>query len=519
MPNQPSPLADYNTFTLNQPLQEAVQREGAAWAVDRIARAGAIAGSIEARDHAARTDRHPPVLHRHDAAGRRIDQVERDPSWHWLVNQTVALDLHGITTRAGLPPAHAARAAMVLAWAETSLPTICPISANYAMVPALATGPEVQRAWTGPLTQMDPAKLRFAAASMTERQGGSDIRETTTRAERQADGTYLLTGQKWFVTCPWADVLLVLARAPDGLTCFLAESGHPGYRIERLKDKLGWHGLGVGEVELHDLPAVRVGEEGRGVGTIMRMITFTRLDVMLENAAVLRAGVVRAIHHTRQRRVLGRYLTDHALMRNVLADLALESEAATLAAMRIAGSYDQPQSQLGRIALTLMKYWLSKRATQHAAEAMECLGGNGYVEASGMPRLLRDAAVGSIWEGSGNVAALDVLRAVRTDPRSLQELLDECNHARGGNRHLDAWITTTTDLVTAWASGEDPEWDARMVVEHLALMFQASLMVRFSPNDLADAFCAARLGQRALAYGGLVRGAPVDRILERAVPG
>jgi len=518
MHNQPAPLPDHNLYEINLPLREAVAREGASWAADRIGGIGAVAGSWEARDHAARSDRHPPVLHRYDGQGNRIDHVERDPSWHWLVDQTAAFDLHGITTRPGLPPAHAARAAMVLAWGELSLPTICPISANYAMVPALAPSPELQQAWIGPLTATAPSQLRFAAASMTERQGGSDIRETETRAERQADGTYLLTGNKWFVTCPWADVLLVLARAPEGLTCFLAESHHPGYRIERLKHKLGWHGLGVGEVELQALPAVRVGDEGRGVGTIMRMISYTRLDVMLENAAVLRTGVVRALHHARQRLVLGKKLTDHSLMRNVLADLALESEAATMTAMRIARSYDQPGSKFGRVALTLMKYWLSKRAAQHTAEALECLGGNGYVEASGMPRLLRDSVIGSVWEGSGNVAAVDVLRAVRTDPEALEEFLGECRSARGGNRHLDHWMDTTLAHLTAWTASDDAEWDARTMAERLALMLEGALMVRFSPNTIADTFCAARLGDRALAYGGLPSSSPCGEILERALP-
>ncbi len=516
--NQAPPLTDYDAFAVNVPLQEAAARAGADWALGRLHGIGAVVGSAEAMDHAIRSDDNRPVLERYDGLGDRVDKVRRDPSWHWLVDRTVDYDLHGMTFRADNPPAHAARAAMVLLWGELSMPTICPVSANYAIMPALALNPQLHARWAPALLATDRKELKFAAASMTERQGGSDIRGTTTVAHPQADGSYSITGQKWFVTCPWGDIVLVLARAPGGLSCFVVESSHPGYRIERLKEKLGWHALGVGEVELHGVPGYLIGEEGRGVGVIMRMISFTRLDVMLENAAVLRVGTMRAVHNARHRRVLGEMLIDHAAMRNVLADLALESEAATAGAMHVAASFDRPDSRLSRIALTLMKYWLSKRAAGHAAEALECLGGNGYVEASGMPRLLRDSVVGSVWEGSGNVAALDILRALRSDPESVEQFLAECTEARGGNLLLDRSIDALQAEIAGLADNGDPEWGARLLAERMALTFQASVLMRFAPNAVSDAFCAGRLGKQGLAYGTLPPSVDVDSLLERALP-
>ncbi|MEP6867199.1 MAG: acyl-CoA dehydrogenase family protein [Novosphingobium sp.] len=516
--NQAPEQGSYNAFARNLPLQEAFGRLDAGSLQGRIESVGDVAGSEEARYHAECTDRTPPILHRYDQWGNRVDKVERSASWHWLVDKTIEFDLHAMTTRPENKAAHAARAAMVMTWGEVSLPTICPQSANYSIVPALAKDPVLSRQWIPQLVTMDRSQLVLAAASLTERQGGSDVRQTSTVAQRQQDGTYLLNGLKWFVTCPWAEVMLVLARAPDGLTSFVVDSRQEGFRIERLKDKLGWHGLGVGEVELRDVQAQRLGDEGRGVGTIMQMITYTRLDVMLEGVASLRTGVVRSIHHARHRSVLGKTLDQHPLMQNVLADLALESEAATQAAMCIAEAYDRPGSQYQRIALSLMKYWITKRAAPHAAEALECLGGNGYVEASGMPRLLRDSVVGSVWEGSGNVAALDVLRAVRTSSEAVEEFCALCNMARGGDRLLDAWLDATFVEMRMWSTSEYAEWDARMMAERLALAFQASLLVRHAPAAVADAFCKARLDLRGLAYGGLARGADCGAILERAFP-
>ncbi len=516
--NQPPALEDYDAYTWNQALQEAVRRAGADVAAARLHALGAIAGSGEGRYHAARSDAHPPVLHRYDGIGARVDGIECDPSWDWLVDRTIEHDLHGLPFREDIAVPHAARAALILVWGELDLPTICPISGNFAMVQALGADPALKAMWAERLLTQDRSRLLFGAAAMTERQGGSDVRDTRSIAVEQQDGTYLLSGQKWFVTCPWADLVLILAMATAGLTCFLAESSHAGFRIERLKHKLGWHGLGVGEVELHELPARRLGEEGRGVAAIMRMIAFTRLDVLLENVASMRLGVLRAVHHARHRCVLGRPLATHPLMRNVLADLALEAEAATAGAMRVAASYDSGETAFGRLALPILKYWVAKRAAPHAAEAMECLGGDGFVEASGMPRLLRNSVVGSIWEGSGNVAALDVLRAVRRDGAAFDAFAAECRLAAGADTRLDGYMSATLDAVPGWAASDDAEYAARAIVERLALTLQASLLVRHAPDAVADAFCAGRLGDRTLPFGGLPGAVDVDATLARVIP-
>lgn len=516
--NQPPEQGDFNAFGVNVPLQEALFNNGAGAAEGTCRKIGRIVGSQEARDHAGATERFPPVLHRYDRFGNRIDQVERHSSWHWLVEQTVAFDLHGMAHRPGAQNAHAARAAMVMTWGELSLPTICPVSANYAMYPALSVQPEIKERWADRLLAKSPQDIWFAAASMTERQGGSDVSDTRTQAVEQMDGTYLLTGLKWFVTCPWAEVALVLGRTTEGLTTFILETCQPGFRIERLKDKLGWHPLGVGEVELREAVAHRVGEEGRGVAAIMGMIAFTRLDVMLEAAASMRFGVTRALHHCRHRRVQGRSLADHSAMRNVLTDLALESEAATVGSMRVARCYDQGEQELGRLLLTLSKYWMTKRAAGHAAEVLECFGGNGYVEASDMPRHLRDAVLGSIWEGSGNVAALDVLRTARKLPVAFDAFLAECEKARGGNKAYDHALDRLRSEIGAILSSGDPEWGVRQFAEHLALVHQANCLIQCAPNAVSDAFCAARLGARGLAYGTLADQTATNLILSRVLP-
>jgi putative acyl-CoA dehydrogenase len=516
--NQPPAMPEHDAYVWNTALEEAVVRLGASSAEDRLHALGAIVGSWEAHDHAVRSDRHPPKLHRYDAAGERIDRVERDPSWHWLVDRTFEHDLHALPYRSGVPAAHATRAALVMLWAELDLPSVCPSSGNFAMVQALSADSELSRAWAGRLTTLDRSQLMFAAASMTERQGGSDVRNTCTVAVPQADGSYLLSGRKWFVTCPWADLVLVLANAPDGLTCFLTESRHAGFRIERLKEKLGWRALGVGEVELRELPAHRLGEEGRGVAAIMRMIAFTRLDVLLENVAAMRRGVVHAVHYARHRSIRGRPLLEQPLMASVLADLALETEAATVGAMTVAGSYDTGHAEFGRLALSLLKYWVTKRAASHAAEALECTGGNGYVEGSGMPRLLRDSVLGSIWEGSGNVLALDVLRTVRRDPGAFEAFAERCRSASGANRTLDRFRAETLDSVPAWAASENAEASARGMVERLALLLQASLLACHAPARIADTFCMARLEHPGLAWGASCAFVDVGFLVERVMP-
>ena len=354
---------------------------------------------------------------------------------------------------------------------------------------------------------------------MTERQGGSDVRANITRAEPAGDGAYELHGHKWFCSYPPCDVFLVLAQAPGGLSCFLLERG-PGMEFQRLKDKLGTRSLPSSEVEFHAARGRLVGEEGRGVPAIIRMVNHTRLDCLLGAATGMRRGVVESIHHARHRATFGATLVDQPAMQNVLADLAIESEAATAAALRVARAYDSAsEGAFRRFATAVMKYWVCKRAAPHAAEALECLGGNGFVEDSGLPLLYRDAPLNSIWEGSGNVAALDVLRAMVKEPEGLPAFLAECELARGADRRLDAQLERLRSNAAAVFESAEPQFSARRVVEDLAVTLQASLLVRFAPPAVADAFCAARLGREGgRVYGTLPAGVDAAAIVDRALP-
>jgi putative acyl-CoA dehydrogenase len=355
--------------------------------------------------------------------------------------------------------------------------------------------------------------------AMTERQGGSDVRANITRAEPTGDGTYEIHGHKWFCSYPPCDVFLVLAQAPGGLSCVLIERG-PGMEFQRLKDKLGTRSLPSSEVEFRGIRGRLVGEEGRGVPAIIKMVNHTRLDCLLGATTGLRRGTLEAVHHARHRSAFGKLLVDQPAMRNVLADLAVESEAATVSAMRVARSYDEPSAvAFRRFATAVMKYWVCKRAPGHAAEALECLGGNGFVEDSGMPLLYRDAPLNSIWEGSGNVAALDVLRAMVKEPEALPAFLAECELARGADPRLDAHLDHVRDSAPAAFSRQEPQFEARRVVEDLAVALQGSLLVRHAPPAIADAFCATRLaGEGGRVYGTLPPGVDAGTIIERALP-
>ena len=363
---------------------------------------------------------------------------------------------------------------------------------------------------------------------MTERQGGSDVRANITRAEPLGDGAYELHGHKWFCSYPPCDVFLVLAQAPAGLSCFLVKRG-PGMEFQRLKDKLGTRSLPSSEVEFRGIHGQLIGEEGRGVPAIIRMVNHTRLDCLLGSTTGMRRAVLEAIHHTRHRSTFGSVLADHPAMQNVLADLAIESEAATVTAMRVAASYDAvEQAAFRRFATAVMKYWVCKRGTPHAAEALECFGGNGYVEESGMPLLLRDSPLNSIWEGSGNVAALDVLRALVKEPQGLPAFLAECELARGTDGRFDRHLQRVRDFTQSVFGGDgdsaedrlhDSQFQARRLVEDLALTLQGSLVLRHCPPAVADAFCASRLGgEGGRVYGTLPRGVDAEAIIERALP-
>ena len=516
--NQAPPLQPYNVFDADVPVREALEREGGSWGVDRLRDAGELAGSAEALEHSERCERNEPVLRTHDRCGNRVDEVDLDPSWHWLLRQAVEREIHSLPWRDPQPGAHTVRAALMYTWSQVNSGVMCPVSMTYSIVPALRENPDAAAEWEPRLIRPDYESGALAGMAMTEKQGGSDVRSNTTRAEPQSDGTYEITGHKWFCSYPPCDVFLTLAQTSEGLSCFLIEGRDPGFRIQRLKDKLGTRSLPSSEVEFHGVRGRLVGGEGRGVPTIIRMVNHTRLDCLIGSAAGMRWGVVQAVHHARHRSAFGAELIEQPAMRNVLADLALESEAATATAMRIARAYDESNGSFRRFATAVSKYWVCKRAPAHAGEALECLGGNGYVEESSMPRLLRDSPLNSIWEGSGNVAALDVLRALFEEPEGLPAFLEEVGLAAGGDSRLDAHVEDVKASVAGL--GDDAAWHARRLVEDLGLALQASLLVRHAPAAVADAFCASRLAGpdgSGRAFGTLPGGVDAGPILDRAL--
>jgi putative acyl-CoA dehydrogenase len=517
--NQAPPLEPVNLFEVDVALQEALEREGGGWGADRVREAGAVAGSTEAREHSRRAEHNLPILRTHDRYGSRIDQVELDPSWHWLLRGAVEREIHSLPWREPRPGGHVVRAALFMQWGNANDGVMCPVSMTYAAVAALrGAAPELAAEWEPRLTKPDYETGALAGMAMTERQGGSDVRANITRADPLGDGAYELHGHKWFCSYPPCDVFLVLAQAPGGLSCFLVERG-AGMEFQRLKDKLGTRSLPSSEVEFRGARGRLIGEEGRGVPAIIRMVNHTRLDCLLGATTGLRRGTLEAIHHARHRSAFGKLLIEQPAMRNVLADLAVESEAATVSAMRVARAYDEDELAFRRFATAVMKYWVCKRAPGHAAEALECLGGNGFVEDSGMPLLYRDAPLNSIWEGSGNVAALDVLRAMVKEPEGLPAFLAECELAAGAEPRLDAHLARAREHAEAAFAGEDPQFLARRVVEDLAVALQASLLVRHAPAAVADAFCATRLaGQGGRVYGTLPAGVDAGAIIERALP-
>ena len=528
--NQPPPLADYDVFAADRALGDAVRREGAEWAIDRLHTVGRIAGG-EAIAWGVQANKHVPELRAFDRYGHRVDEVEYHPAWHMLMRAGVEQGLHASPWREAKPGAHVARAAAFFVMAQAEAGFGCPISMTYSAVPALRSTPSLSKLWEPRLTSLhyDPRNRPAAdkqgalcGMAMTEKQGGSDVRANTTRATNQGDH-WELTGHKWFCSAPMCDVFLTLAQTERGLSCFLVPRWRPdgvknAMHIQRLKDKLGNRSNASSEIEYDGAWAELVGEEGRGVPTIIEMVSHTRLDCCIGAAAGMRLGVAQALHHASHRAAFGKRLVDHALMQNVLADLALESEAATATMARLARAYDEAQGnadarRFARLATAVCKYWLCKRAPVHAAEALECFGGNGYVEEAPMARLYREAPLNGIWEGSGNVICLDVLRAMQKDPPAVQLFFDECLQARGEKRIERAVAELGREL------GEiaDIEGRARRVVERMALTLQASLMVRHAPRALADAFLASRLdGDRGLAFGTLPRGTAIDPILERA---
>lgn len=531
--NQVPPLHDHNPAAAPV-LIEALIREGGRWGIDEVTELGAVAGGQTAQRWGDLADRNRPVLHTHDRYGNRIDEIEYDPAYHELMRTAVAHGLHAAPWADERPGAHVVRAAKMSVW--TPEPGhVCPISMTYAVVPALRHNRELAALYEPLLTsrEYDPVlavpatKAGITAGmSMTEKQGGSDVRANTTQAVPVADGTYRLTGHKWFTSAAMCDVFLVLAQAPGGLSCFLLPRILPdGSRnrmlLQRLKNKLGNHANASSEVEYDGAVAWPVGEEGRGVRTIIEMVNLTRLDCTLGSATSMRQGLTRAIHHAQHRKAFGAYLIDQPLMRNVIADLAVEAEAATVLAMRMAGATDaatrgdERQTLLRRIGLAAAKYWVCKRATPHAAEAMECLGGNGYAEDSGMPRLYREAPLMGIWEGSGNVSALDTLRAMATRPECVEVLFDELGTTAGQDRRLDGHVQR---LRSALSDPATAEYRARTIAEDISLALQGSLLVRYGHPAVAEAFLATRVaGDWGGAFGTLPAGLDLAPIIERSL--
>ncbi|WP_189215705.1 MULTISPECIES: acyl-CoA dehydrogenase family protein [Streptomyces] len=533
--NQPPPLGGHDVFSTDRALAEAVERHLAPGLVDEVraelSAFGRTAGSDQVREWGRLANENPPVLRTHDRYGNRIDEVEFHPSWHRLLGKGVSQGLTAAWTR---PGGHVRRAAAFVVWTQVEAGNGCPLSMTHAAVPALRADPDLAAEWEPRLTSMvydwdmRPAARKAGAVfgmGMTEKQGGSDVRANTTAARPLAeDGTYELTGHKWFCSAPMSDGFLVLAQAPGGLTCFLvprvlADGTRNVFRIQRLKDKLGNRSNASAEVEFDGTWARRVGDEGRGVRTIIGMVAATRVDCVLGAAALMRQAVAEAVHHCTYREAFGGKLVDKPLMRNVLADLALESEAATALGMRLAAAYDdgsESERAFLRIAVPAAKYWVTKRCTPVVTEALECLGGNGYVEESGMPRLLRESPLNSIWEGAGNVQALDVLRALRREPQALNAFLREVGLARGADHRLDGAIK---NLLTELADLDGVEARARRLVERMALVLQGSLLVRYAPPEVADAFCGSRLGgDWGTAFGTLPHTLDLASVVARARP-
>ena len=536
--NQPPPLSGRNLFEDNLPLAEALEREGGGWASERASEVGHFWGG-EPMQWGELANERPPVLDRFDRYGERINEVTFDDSWHKLMAAGVRDELHALPWRSSEQGANVARGALFITATQAESGFACPTTMTFAAVPALRAQPELAAEWEPLLTatSYDPASVPAAekgsaicGMAMTEKQGGSDVRANTTTAKPLNGGgpgaEYEIVGHKWFCSAPMSDLFLILAQAPEGISCFampriLPDGSRNKISIERLKEKLGNRSNASSEVEYDGAIARMVGEPGRGVPTIIEMVAHTRLDCVLGGAAGMRTAVAQATWHAAHRAAFGKQLIDQPLMTNVLADLALESEAATVMAMRLARAYDEAEgdaaaSQFKRLATAVSKYYVCQRAPQHAFEAMEVLGGAGYVEESGMPRLYREAPLNSIWEGSGNVIALDVLRALRHEPESLEGFFTELDLAAGADARLDA---ATSRLRSEFENGDELEFRARTVVEQMAIALQGALLVQHGPSAVSDAFCAARLSEnRGLNYGGLPSGVDAATIVARHTP-
>src|SRR5580704_8809155 len=537
--NQPPVLENYNAFVTDVPLKEGVIREGGSWGLERLEKFGGLVGSARVIALGHQANRNPPILRTHDRFGRRIDEVDFHPAWHELMTLGVENETHALPWRTPKPGAHVVRAALEYLYYQQEAGVGCPLTMTFAAVPTLRKQPEIADEWMPRITSTvyDP---RFIPASekrgaligmaMTEKQGGSDVRANTTRARAIGHGgpggEYLLTGHKWFCSAPMNDAFLTLAQTERGLTCFFVPRWRPDgsrnvFAIQRLKDKLGNRSNASSEIEYRDTWARRVGEEGRGIPTIIEMVNHTRLDCVAGSAALMRQAVVQAIHHASHRRAFGQLLIDQPAMQNVLADLAVESEAATALMARLARAYDraatdEQERHFARIATAVGKFWVCKRAPAHVVEALECLGGNGYVEESIMPRLYREAPLNSIWEGLGNVMCLDVLRAIQREPQSLEALRGELASAKGTDSNYDRLLARLEHELTL---SEEIEGRARQIVELLAVALQAAVLLRAGVTAVVDAFLATRVARSGgQIYGTLPVGIDCRALIDRARP-
>ncbi len=526
--NQPPPLVGHDPIAGDAALAEACVRHADRATLDSLAALGRLAGSEQAQEWGRLANENPPRLRTHDRYGNRVDEVEFHPAWHELMRTAFAHGLAGAPWASGSPHAHVRRAVGYLGWTQVEMGHGCPVTVTYAAVPALRAAPELAARYEPGLTGTgysfgltDPAAKPglVAGMGMTEKQGGSDVRANTTRAVAQPDGTYRLTGHKWFTSAPMSDLFLVLAQLDEGVSCFLVPRVLPDgtrnvFRLQRLKDKLGDRSNASSEVEFDGTVGWLVGAPGRGVPAIIEMVNMTRLDCVLGSAATVRAALTQAIHHARHRRAFGALLVDQPLMQNVLADLAVESEAATALAIRLAAAVDAGESAFLRLAGAAAKFWVCKRTPTAVAEALEVLGGNGFVEESGMPRLYRQAPLNSIWEGSGNVIALDVLRAMGRSSASLAAVLAEIEPALGADPRLDAAVKR---LHAELGDPEQLPARARRVASLLALCLQGALLSRHAEPTVADAFCASRLeGDWAPVLGTLPPRSAASALVARA---
>jgi putative acyl-CoA dehydrogenase len=536
--NQPTELVDYNLYAADRALREAVAREGAGAFDGDLHEFGRRVGTAEYLELGQLANRYPPEFEPHDRFGHRVDLVRFHPAYHTLMHTAIAEGLHASPWTEPGPGAHVARAARYYLQAQVEAGHGCPITMTFAAVPSLRLQPDLAALWEPKITARvyDPANRPAlekqgvtVGMAMTEKQGGSDVRANTTRAypvsSPGSGQPYELVGHKFFASAPMCDLFLVLAQATGGLTCFLLPRWRPDgsknpMQLQRLKRKMGNVSNASAETELRGALAWMVGEEGRGVRTIIEMVAMTRFDCMIGSSAGMRMAASQALHHCSERRAFGHLLIDQPLMKNVLADLALESEAALTLTMRIARALDRRDDEhedlLARLCTAVGKYWICKRASQHAVEAMECIGGSGFMEDSPMPRLYREAPVNAIWEGSGNIQCLDVLRAIGRTPAVVQAYMDEVMRSRGAHASLDRHVV---QLQAQLRDSADIEYRARGLVDRMATILQAALLVQHAPGWVADAFCRSRLDAGGHhQYGALPADVEFDRIIERAMP-